>query len=79
MEPQINITCCERPKRNNRCCRFLVLAILITLFTFTIGLLIGAALASAILSALASIIILAIVLLILIIIKIIMILCEKKC
>lgn len=78
MEPQINITCCEKPKRN-RCCSLIVLAILFALFTFTLGLLIGAAISSTILSALAAIIVLAVILLILIIIKIIMILCERRC
>lgn len=77
MEPQINITC--RCQSRNRCCRLIVLAILIAIFTFTVGLLIGAALSRVILSALAAIIVFAIIIFILILIKIIMIRCERKC
>lgn len=76
MEPQINISCCNR--RRNGGCKLLVLAILITLFAFTIGLIIGAALAETFLAALPAIIVLAVVLLILIIIKIVLILCERR-
>ncbi len=78
MEPQINITCCERPRRDNRCCNWLVLAILVTLFAFTLGLIIGAVLFGLILLALPAIIVLAIVLFILILIKIIMLICERR-
>ena len=78
MEPQINITCCEKPRKDNGCCRWLVLAILVTLFAFTLGLIIGAALFGLILLALPAIIVLAIVLFILILIKIIMLICERR-
>lgn len=81
MEPQINITC-HRPKdeccNRGRFCKILVLAILITLFAFTLGLILGAIFAETIFAALAAIIVLAIILLILILIKIIMLLCERR-
>lgn len=81
MEPQINITC--HSQGNNCCdrgrfCRWLVLAILIALFAFTLGLILGAIFAPIVLLALAAIIVLAIILLILIILKIIMLRCERR-
>ena len=37
MDPQINITCCNHKRRNNNCCRFIVLAILnFSLLTFKV-------------------------------------------
>ena len=84
MEPQINITCENSRENKCRCrgcrasCGFMVLALLITLFAVTLGLIIGAALADTILGALAALIVLSIVLFILIIIKIIMCICTGR-
>lgn len=64
------------PKKKN--CLNIVFVILLSLFTFVIGLLIGAALSTVILGALAAIIILAIILAILLILTIILMLCNKK-
>lgn len=79
MEPQVTI-CCNR-RENKKCfCKLIVLAILIALFTTTIGIIIGAALSGVFLAALAALIVLAIILGVLTILQIIMLLCcrEKK-
>ncbi len=76
MEEHVTISC--NKKEGKKClCNWVILAILVALFTFVIGLIIGAALSSGILGALAAIIVLAVILLILIIVQVILLICCK--
>ena len=77
MEPQVTI-CCNKKENKNCICKFIVLLILLALFTATIGIIIGAALSATFLGALAALIILAIVLGVLTIIEIIRIVCKNR-
>ena len=79
-DSQVTISCNRRKDRENkRClCNWIILAVLIAIFTFTIGLIIGAALSETFLAALAAIIVFAIIIAILIIIQIILIACCKE-
>lgn len=87
MEPQEKIYCCyennEAKCSKNKNCLGIVAIILLTAFTFVIGLLIGAALAKIVLLALPAIIVLAIILGLLLLLTVILMLCnrkkEKKC
>ena len=85
MEPQ-EVYCFNN--KEEKCCKIkclnVIIAILLTAFSFVIGLIIGASLAGTFLEALAAISVLAVVLGILLIIAIILKLCndrkkEKKC
>ncbi len=86
MEPQEKIYCYDN--REEKCNKkknylWIVATILLTAFTFVIGLLVGAALSLVILVSLPAIIVLAIVLGLLLLLTIILMLCnrkkEKKC
>lgn len=81
MEPQETIYCYDNreekcSKRRN--CLGIIAIILLTAFTFVIGLLIGAALFAIILLSLPAIIVLAIILGLLLILTIILILCNRR-
>lgn len=83
MEPQENVYCCYENYNKNKCnvkknCLKIVAVILLSAFTFVIGLIIGAALSSAILSALAAIIVLAVILGLLLLLTFILMLCNRK-
>ena len=81
MEPKETIYCFENRERKcqeNKSCLVIISVILLTAFTFTIGLLIGAALALVILISLPAIIILAIILGLLLLLTVILMLCNKK-
>lgn len=77
MEPQVTI-CCNKKENKNSVCKYIILLILLALFTATIGIIIGAALSTTFLNALAALIILAIVLFVLTVIEIIRIQCKNK-
>lgn len=81
MEPQETIYCYDNreekcPRKRN--CLGIIAIILLTAFTFVIGLLIGAALALVVLISLPAIIVLAIILGLLLILTIILMLCNRK-
>ena len=81
MDNQDTIYCYDNkedkcPKKKN--CLGIIFVILLSLFTFVIGLLIGAALALIVLIALPAIIVLAIILGLLLILTIILMICNKK-
>lgn len=81
MEPHETIYCYDNreekcPRKRN--CLGIVAIILLTAFSFVIGLLIGAALALVVLVSLPAIIVLAIILGLLLLLTIILILCNKK-
>ena len=81
MEPQEKIYCYDN--REEKCnkkknCLLIVATILLTAFTFVIGLLVGAALSLVILVSLPAIIVLAIVLGLLLLLTIILMLCNRK-
>lgn len=81
MEPQETIYCFENKDKKcqeKKSCLGIIAVILLTAFTFTIGLLIGAALAIVILLSLPAIIVLAIVLGLLLLLTIILMFCNKK-
>ncbi len=84
MEPQETIYCFDNKERKcpespeKKSCLEIIAVILLTAFTFTIGLLIGAALALVILISLPAIIVLAIVLVLLLLLTIILMLCNRK-
>lgn len=83
MEPQENVYYCCENSNKNKCnmkknCLEIVAVILLSAFTFVIGLIIGAALSSTILSALSAIIVLAVILGLLLILTIILMLCNRK-
>ena len=81
MEPNENIYCYQNnkekcPKKKN--CLGIIAVILLTAFTFVIGLLVGAALAIIVFISLPAIIVLAIILGLLLLITVILMLCNKK-
>lgn len=81
MESQETILCYDNKqdkcnKRKN--CLGIITVILLTVFAFTIGLLIGAALAFVVLIALPAIIVLAIILGLLLMLTTILMICDKK-
>lgn len=81
MEQQETIYCFENKEREcqeNKSCLGIVAVILLTAFTFTIGLLIGAALALVILFSLPAIIVLAVILGLLLLLTVILMLCNRK-
>ena len=81
MEQQETIYCFnnkEKKCKENKSCLGIIAVILLTAFTFTIGLLIGAALALVILISLPAIIVLAIILGILLLLTVTLMLCNKK-
>lgn len=81
METQETIYCCnnkEEKCEKNKNCLGIIFVILLSLFTFVIGLLIGAALALVVLIALPAIIVLAVILGLLLILTVILMLCNKK-
>lgn len=81
MEPQETIYCFENKERKcneKKNCLGIVAVILLTAFTFTIGLLIGAALALVVLLSLPAIIVLAIILGLLLVLTVILMLCNRK-
>lgn len=82
MEPQEKIYCCydnnEDKCTKKKNCLGIVAIILLTLFTFVIGLLIGEALSMVVLLALPAIIVLAIILGLLLILTIILMFCNRK-
>ncbi len=81
MEQQETIYCFENKEskcQENKSCLGIVAVILLTAFTFTIGLLIGAALALVILISLPAIIVLAIILGLLLLLTVILMLCNRK-
>ncbi len=81
MEPKETIYCFENRERKcqeNKSCLGIIAVILLTAFTFTIGLLIGATLALVILISLPAIIVLAIVLGLLLLLTVILMFCNKS-
>ena len=81
MESKETIYCFENKERKcqeNKSCLGIIAVILLTAFTFTIGLLIGAALALVILISLPAIIVLAIILGLFLLLTVILMLCNKK-
>ena len=81
MEQQETIYCFDNKEKNckeKKSCLGIIAVILLTAFTFTIGLLIGAALALVVLISLPAIIVLAIILGLLLLLTIILMLCNKK-
>lgn len=82
MEPQEKVIYCYNNKENKckekKNCLGIIAVILLTAFTFTIGLLIGAALALIVLISLPAIIVLAIILGLLLLLTVILMLCNKK-
>ena len=81
METKETIYCFENKQekcRKNKNCLSIIAVILLTAFTFTIGLLIGAALALVILISLPAIIVLAVILALLLLLTVIIMLCNKK-
>ena len=87
MEPEENMYCCytnkEEKCEKKRNCLGIVAIILLTIFSFVIGLLVGSALALIVLISLPAIIVLAIILGLLLLITVILMPCnrkkEKKC
>ena len=81
MEQQETIYCFDNKERKcqeNKSYLGIVAVILLTAFTFTIGLLIGAALALVILLSLPAIIVLAIIIGLLLLLTVILMLCNRK-
>lgn len=81
MEPQETFICYDNKEdkcTKKKSCLGIIAVILLTAFTFTIGLLIGAALALVVFIALPAIIVLAIILGLLLILTVILMLCDKK-
>lgn len=76
MEPQ---GCCydKKPARKRNCLG-VVAIILLTAFSFVIGLFVGAAIRTAILAALPAVIVLAVILGLLLLLTIILMLCKKE-
>lgn len=83
LEPQEGAYYYEDNKHEDKCsrkrnCLGIIAIILLTLFTFVIGLLVGAALAIIVFLSLPAIIVLAIILGLLLLLTIILIICNKK-
>lgn len=70
---------CKKEKREKKCCVDLILTILISILTFTIGLIIGALTSIIVILQLGAIIAFAIIIALLIIIRIILLICKKTC
>lgn len=81
MEPQETFCCYDNIKRKSekrKNCLGIIAIILLTAFTFVIGLLIGAAIAGILFIALPAVIVLAIILGLLLILTLILMLCNRK-